>query len=138
MPRDENKVKANIVADVDESKHDENTYEHDKEIRNWKCKLSGLKERAQIMVDNPGVAARVFNLLVHAFACILLGINLDSTTRTSNYAHKKGLFGWSLAWYAVIEAQGRGGFHIHGLLWLIFCSRTLKLWSENDHRAMIF
>ena len=107
----------NDVANVQEPKYDDNSsYEHDKETRSLKCKMSEIKERAQIMAENSEVAACVFNLFVHTFVYILLGINLDSTTRTSNHAHKKGRFGWMLALYAAIEAQCRELLHIHALL----------------------
>ena len=64
-------------------------------------------DRAVFVASHPGVAARAFDAQVRAFLEIVVGF------KTGN-----GLFGKCEAYYAMVEAQGRGTLHTHMLLWI--------------------
>ena len=82
----------------------------------WECELLELQKRPKLMANNPEVAARVFNMLVYAFMCVLIGLPLDDTIRTTHERVNMKIFGLALAFCGVIEVQWRGDLHIHVLV----------------------
>ena len=64
-------------------------------------------ERAVFVAAHPGAAARAFDAQVQAFLDIVVG-----------FRRGIGLFGKCEAYYATVEAQGRGTLHTHMMLWI--------------------
>ena len=64
-------------------------------------------DRAVFVATHLGAAARAFDAQVWAFLEIVVG-----------YRKGNGLFGKCLAYYSMVEAQGRGTLHTHMLLWI--------------------
>lgn len=71
----------------------------------WRS-MSSYK-RAVFVVSHPGATARAFDAQVCAFLDIIVG-----------FKKGVGLFGKCEAYYAMVEAQGRGTLHMHMLLWI--------------------
>ncbi|KAK7038370.1 hypothetical protein R3P38DRAFT_2417563, partial [Favolaschia claudopus] len=67
-------------------------------------------QRQVFLAKNPGPAAIFFDEVIKAFIRIILKYNPTSDA--------SGLFGKCTAYYAMIEAQGRGTLHCHMLIWL--------------------
>lgn len=70
--------------------------------------MMSQEQRAVFVANNPGPAAQFFDLMIKAFVDIILGYKKPNG----------GLFGTCLAYYAMVEAQGRGTLHCHMLIWL--------------------
>ena len=66
------------------------------------------------------------NLLMHAFMYIIIGLPLDDTIRTTHERMNMNIFGLMLAFYGVIEVQGRGDLHMHVLVLLIVCAKIIQ------------
>ena len=74
--------------------------------KEWQKK--SIHERACFVAQNPGPAARFFDLNIRTFIEVIL-----------RYGDLEGgLFGHCSAYYAMVEAQGRGTLHCHMLVWL--------------------
>lgn len=67
-------------AYAEENSKDNHTWED----RSWEGHMPELEKRAELMANNPAVAAKVFNLLVHAFMCILIRMPLNDAIRTTH------------------------------------------------------
>ncbi|KAJ7887527.1 hypothetical protein B0H14DRAFT_2337624, partial [Mycena olivaceomarginata] len=77
----------------------------------WKS-WNGFKRR-KFVAENPGPAAVFFDEVIKAFICIILAYDPSAVSPESN-----GLFGRCNAYYAMVEAQGRGTLHCHMLVWI--------------------
>jgi hypothetical protein len=64
--------------------------------------------RARLVAENPVLQAQFFDLIFSAVIDILFGFGRDS---------RVGIFGKVAAHYDIIEAQGKGTLHAHGLVW---------------------
>ena len=65
-------------------------------------------QRMQLVAGNPGACAKFFHTIISSFVDIVL-----------RYGKKdRGLLGKCIAYYATVEAQGRGTLHCHMLVWL--------------------
>ena len=108
-----------------------------------------LKERMRIMTENPVACVEVFyrtiqNVMIDligkisSFASILinLGMKPDHMIKKSHddvAKRLRGIFGVPIAYYGVIEAQGRGTLHIHFCLWGGIPPQTLqKICHDKD------
>ncbi|KAJ9466680.1 ATP-dependent DNA helicase pif1 [Diplonema papillatum] len=92
--------------------------------------LPDLPMRSRMVADNPAVAAETFRQLMTVLLEAVMGVTANSSsTRTSRTdsctAAKVGIFGLTRAQFAVVEPQGRGSLHLHGLLWTPFDPETL-------------
>ena len=75
---------------------------------------SGLNERVRMVSDNPVAQARGFQHIVRGFCNIIIGMpQWNERTRKSRFSNDRGLFGTPLAYFGSIEAQHRGGLHLH-------------------------
>ncbi|KAF8177146.1 hypothetical protein K438DRAFT_1606696, partial [Mycena galopus ATCC 62051] len=70
-------------------------------------------KRNSFVANNPGTAAIFFDQIIEAFIRIVLKYNAASTS-----TREDGLFGRCSAYYAMVEAQGRGTLHCHMLVWI--------------------
>jgi hypothetical protein len=64
-------------------------------------------ERAKVIASRPDAAALAFDMQIRAFINVVL-----------KYKKGPGVFGHCQAYYAMVEAQGRGTLHCHMLLWI--------------------
>ena len=80
-------------------------YYGDVPANTWRSMTS--YERAVFVASHPAAAANAFNVQVQAF--------FDTIVR---FQRGPGLFGECVAYYATVEAQGRGTLHTHMLLWI--------------------
>lgn len=76
------------------------------DLRSWQH--MSLHDRAVFITSHPHVAALAFDKMVSNF--------LDVVVRRKH--EKPGLFGDCIAYFGIVEAQGRGTLHLHLLLWL--------------------
>jgi len=67
------------------------------------------KKRLQIIAEDPVLQALFFDIIFSAVVDVLLGFDNNP---------KVGILGEVSAHYSVIEAQGKGTLHAHGLIWL--------------------
>ena len=67
--------------------------------------------QSQFIATNPVVAAQFFDIYLNTFFSSILAHSPDKEKR-------KGLFGYTKAFYGCAEAQGRGTLHCHCLVWL--------------------
>jgi hypothetical protein len=83
--------------------------------------LPSLKERSQLVANNPVATSNVFHSLINFFMEELVGLkeckDVRYTLAEDDLCRKRGLFGNMIAYYGPIEAQGRGTLHLHSLLW---------------------
>ena len=89
-------------------------------------KLPPLHARTQMIVDNPIIAARVFDRMMRAFFEIICGFPLEHFTGRktnvdrllqANSSSYIGAFGRLKGIYSIIEDQTGGSLHMHGHLW---------------------
>lgn len=82
--------------------------------------LNNYGQRAKLVAENPVHAAEVFfKMLEEVFSC-LMQLKPDHTIRKSHSpvtSRTLGIFGIPVAYYGVIETQGRGSLHAHLCLW---------------------
>jgi len=67
------------------------------------------RARCQMIAENPSLQAQFFDIVFKAVIDVLFGFERDP---------KVGIFGEVVAYYAIIESQGKGTLHAHGLVWL--------------------
>ena len=67
------------------------------------------KKRLQMIAEDPVLQAVFFDVVFRAVIHVLLGFDNDP---------KVGILGEVSAHYDVIESQGKGTLHAHGLIWL--------------------
>jgi hypothetical protein len=65
--------------------------------------------RCQIIAENPVLQAQFFDIIFRSVIDVVFGFAREP---------KLGIFGHVQAYYAIIEAQGKGTLHAHGLIWL--------------------
>jgi Helitron helicase-like domain at N-terminus len=65
--------------------------------------------RCKIVAENPVLQAEFFDRIFQTVMDVLIGFSRES---------KIGILGKVSAYYAMIEAQGKGTLHAHGLIWL--------------------
>ncbi|KAF5335803.1 hypothetical protein D9611_009612 [Ephemerocybe angulata] len=73
-------------------------------------------DQAKLVAQNPFVAAKFFDLYSHAFVDELLAY--DRPTMERGYKPRMGVLGYTKAFYACVEAQGRGTLHWHMVVWI--------------------
>jgi hypothetical protein len=84
------------------------------DVRNrWKPTISSefsryCRLRAKLVAGNPVLQAQFFDLIIRAVIDALFGFGRSS---------RIGIFGKVVAHYHIIEAQGKGTLHAHGLIW---------------------
>ena len=84
--------------------------------------LANKDVRSALITSNPVYCAKVFQKIFDVVATQLYGLQMS---RSSDAPDRKkvvetlsnGIFGETLAHYAVVEAQGRGALHLHQLVW---------------------
>ena len=64
--------------------------------------------RSKLVADNPVLQAEFFDMIFRAVIDSLFGFGRES---------RLGIFGKVVAHYHIIEAQGKGTLHAHGLIW---------------------
>jgi Helitron helicase-like domain at N-terminus len=69
-----------------------------------------LRMRYKLIAENPVAQAQFFDTVFRAVVEVLFG---------SGNEKKLGMFGNIEAHYAMIEAQGKGTLHAHGLIWIV-------------------
>ena len=76
-------------------------------------------KRAYLTSQNPVAAALFFEKIIRSSIKYLLGIDItpSSKTMTPLSARQKGVLSLIVAYYGVIECQGRGTLHTHIFLW---------------------
>ena len=81
--------------------------------------LLSVESRASLVSKNPVAAAVFFQRIVKCAFKHLLGIDLDSKLKTTipRSAARKGVLSYIIAYFAIIECQGRGTLHTHLFLW---------------------
>ena len=99
----------------------------------WVEEMPGLKKRAHLLSRNPVAAARVFDMIVKSFASIMVGIPINQTKKVTMLKLNRGLFGRILAMYGVVEAQGRGGIHLHAILMTLFRAEIIQQWAHEQN-----
>ena len=67
--------------------------------------------QSKLIAENPVLASRFFDIYMNYFYLSVLGY-------TAGWQRKKGLFGYTKAFYGCVEAQGHGTIHCHMLVWL--------------------
>ena len=67
---------------------------------------TGLNARVRLVSENPVAQARAFQHLIDGFLTIIVGYD---ETKPNN----KGIFGTPLSHFGPVEAQHRGGLHLH-------------------------
>ncbi|KZV62853.1 hypothetical protein PENSPDRAFT_551691, partial [Peniophora sp. CONT] len=65
---------------------------------------------ARVVARNPAAAAVFFDIMIKGF--------FDEILRYGDGGSRLGLFGTCEAYYATVEAQGRGTLHAHMVIWL--------------------
>jgi hypothetical protein len=97
-------------------------------------------DRKLITNENPVVAAEIFyRTMTHMFE-ILIGMPTNNTVRKKHPSletRNKGIFGTPLAYFGVIETQGRGSLHIHFALWTKINSTTMQRLAGSDLQDML-
>jgi len=87
-----------------------------------------LVARTILYKENPAYCAKVFDMLVRAVLEKLFKVQAcgreDKKTQTNEV---RGIFGRSFLNFGVVESQGRGSLHIHGLLWTDIESTLLDM-----------
>lgn len=90
------------------------------------AKLLNYSARLKIVAEDPVSVAEYFNLFVEIVV---------------EKIFKKGLFGKYVAHYGVVETQGRGGLHLHCLLWIDGVPEPAelnrRLREENEFRQRV-
>ena len=108
----DNKVAFKIVRGCDNGQ-DEVVWEEHFDVRSF-------ERRAQMIAKNPVACARVYNRMCELFCEVLLGLPLSRKYRGARKREfKKGIFGKCYGYYGVTEVQGRGGLHLHILIWTL-------------------
>ena len=81
--------------------------------------LLSAEQRAQITSKNPAGAALFFQRVLEVTLKHLLGIDISSASKTTVplSARTKGVLSYIIAYYLIIECQGRGTLHAHMELW---------------------
>jgi hypothetical protein len=67
---------------------------------------TGLNARVRLVSENPVAQARAFQHLVDGFLTIIVGYD-------EKKPNNKGIFGTPLSYFGPVEAQHRGGLHLH-------------------------
>jgi len=70
--------------------------------------------RAENIACNPYAAARFFDFLV----CTMLETLIGIINHGSHVTSEAGILGQVVAYFGVVEAQGRGTLHLHMFMWL--------------------
>lgn len=85
-----------------------------------------LRSRYKLMSQNPVLQAQFFDIIMSTILEVLFG-----------FGHKSriGILGEVASYYFVIESQGKGTLHAHGLIWLTdgtsTCSNFLRLLANS-------
>ena len=93
--------------------------------------------RMDILRANPCYAAMTFNRLIEAVLEELIQTDNGSRRVLKDVLRKRGIFGSCLLDFAVVEAQGRGSLHTHGLAWTnVSCEMLSKLAGTADEEKI--
>jgi len=94
-----------------------------------------LAMRTNLQKGNPAYCCIVFDLLVRAVIEELLQCQACGREEKKTKHSRRGIFGRSFLNFAVVEAQGRGSLHVHGLLWTEFDVNLLNrtAGAEDEH-----
>jgi hypothetical protein len=76
------------------------------------------KDQSCLVAKNPFAAAKFFNLYMKAFFQEILGFEEPDVHQFDNGTSYMGFVGHARAYYAAVEAQGRGTLHCHLVLWV--------------------
>jgi hypothetical protein len=68
-----------------------------------------LQARHKIMAENPVIQALFFDIIMRSILDVIFGFGSPA---------KVGILGEVASHYFVIETQGKGTLHSHGLVWL--------------------
>jgi hypothetical protein len=92
------------------------------------------EERARVVSKNPVGAALCFERMINVTLKHLLGIDLDSVTKTTIplCLRRKGVLSVITAYFGVFETQGRGTLHAHINFWGSLSPNLLQKCSEFD------
>lgn len=74
--------------------------------------IPNVWEQSQLVLSNPALGARFFNLYLKAFLRVILGCREDGQNAEG------GVLGVVKAHYGCVEAQGRGSLHCQMLVWI--------------------
>lgn len=92
-------------------------------LRTWQN--MSLHDRAAFIASHPHVAARAFNEVISAF--------LDVVVCPKH--GRSGFFGECVAYFGMVESQGRGTLHVHFLFWINGNPnpQALRDWMHKDN-----
>jgi hypothetical protein len=79
------------------------------------------QKRLKIIAEDPVLQAQFFDIIFTAVIDVVFGFDMNP---------KVGILGEVNAHYAVIEAQGKGTLHAHGLIWLTDGMKSFALFSH--------
>jgi hypothetical protein len=79
-------------------------------------------ERFQIVADNATAAAMYFDHCIRIFNDVVLNYDI----KLGGPRKQPGMFGYVQSYYWVVECQGRGTLHAHGLIWALGPWSTLS------------
>jgi hypothetical protein len=88
-------------------------------------------QRLKIANENPVACAEVFYRSMEKVMATLIGYT-PSYRRRANTSTTKGILGTPIAYFGVIETQGRGTLHLHFLVWTAICPKTLQMVAHDD------
>jgi hypothetical protein len=69
------------------------------------------QKRLKMVAEDPVLQAQFFDTIFKAVIDVVFGFDKEPS--------KVGIFGEVSAYYAVVESQGKGTLHAHGLIWLM-------------------
>ena len=105
--------------------------------------LPDIELRSKLIAENPVVATRIFYRLLHKFFEILVQCDLtDMTDKRGNVealfarlrGEKVGIFGSINAAFGVLEEQGSGNLHFHGVL---FGGWSIEHFKLHIHKSEV-
>jgi hypothetical protein len=97
--------------------------------------LLTAEQRALITSKNPAGAALFFKRILEVTIKHLLGIEFTSISKTTIplRSRKKGVLSYVIAFFGVIECQGRGTLHAHMQVWGSIPPFLLQKCAEYDN-----
>jgi hypothetical protein len=108
--------------------------DNDKYVTLFEMTLLSAEDRAYLTSKNPVAAAIFFETIINHALRELLEIQIDFASKTTIplCETKRGVLSKIIAYYGVIESQGRGTLHLHILLWGALPPFLLQKCAEFD------
>ena len=103
----------------------------------FKLPFPDVSERIQLQKANPCYAAMVFDKLITSIIEELLRIASVGKKEKKGNSFGRGVFSRCFLNFSVVEAQGRGSLHLHGLAWTDLTPRMLSSVAGTDKEGEI-